>query len=118
MSSAIISKSKFVIFLVHDTSARRRIQHQTLFYAGYIQPGTLHHIRVDGYIVNATLYEEFRKVGIYGRRLSTDGYGLAVSVRHFDQVAARLRSSKREATVSLFLSHPRISIVKSLEPME
>ena len=87
MSSAIISKSKFVIFLVHDTSARRRIQHQTLFYAGYIQPGTLHHIRVDGYIVNAALYEEFRKVGIYGRRLSTDGYGLAVSVRHFDQVA-------------------------------
>ena len=102
MPSAIILKSKFVIFLVYDTSARRRIQHQTLFYAGYIQPGTLHHIRVDGYIVNAALYEEFRKIWIYGRRLSADGYG----------------SSKREATVSLFLSHPRISIVKSLEPME
>ena len=87
MPSGIILKSKFVIFLVYDTSARRRIQHQTLLDAGYIQPGTLHHIRVDGYIVNAALYEEFRKVWIYGRRLSADGYGLAVSVRHFDQVA-------------------------------
>ena len=87
MPSAIISKSKFVIFLINDTSARRRIQHQTLLDAGYIQPGTLHQVRVDGHIVNSALYEEFRKVWIYGRRLSADGYGLAVSVRHFDQVA-------------------------------
>ncbi len=116
-------RSPGIVFCIFDSSAGSCIEHQSLFDTSDISLGGFDHIRVDGYVVDTALDEEFSEVWVYGRSLAADGDSLAVFVCGLDQVAdssldREVSSSKRAETVSLFLSQPSTSMVRSLEPME
>lgn len=76
-----------IVFCIFDSSAGSCIEHQSLFDTSDISLGGFDHIRVDGYVVDTALDEEFGEVWVYGRSLAADGDSLAVFVCGLDQVA-------------------------------